>query len=181
MNNTNTDKHMKDGKNNKTVILTSIAVVAVLCIIAVICWPIFNHVSGPVKDSSQPTASDYIKKGNLPSMTNEDIEKAKKNKQDASSFSVQVDSTGTMAKNSNILKLGIGNPLNNIDHCTVDILENNQMLFSSKDMEPQTYMTEMKLNKSLSVGTHQIVVRYNVYVNQKKIGSMDVKTKIVVG
>lgn len=157
-----------------------IAIIAITVIVAVgaIIAGIYYHNNNKTTPSVSQS-DNVIKKGNLPSMTKKEIENAKKAKKDPSAFSVQVEPIGKISKDSKVLKLGVGNPFNNVDHCTVQIMENNKVLFTSKDMAPQTYMNEIPLSQKLSSGDHNITVRYNVYINKNKIGSMDVKTKVV--
>lgn len=150
----------------------------VICIVIIIFLLVLRGCCQDKKSSTQYNSSDIVLNGSIPSLSREELLNQLQKKQDASMFTVQVVSGGTIETNGKTLKLTVANPGSNQYSCIVDILYKNEILYTSPILPPQSYIEQEKLNNPLPNGEHKLTVRYHVLDGDEEIGITDVEVLV---
>lgn len=190
----NTDKNKKvitsedkiKSTNTKTTVLIIFAVVITLLLLlhCLFCSPcnisanssLYNEQIPFVTD---PSTGDTVMTGNIPNLNEEDLKAALKQKQDDSSFTVQVVSEGEIKAGSKDLYLTVANPASNKQDCRIHLLMDGENVYTSPVMPPKTYITHETISKELDRGNHRVIVKYFVVDEAgKEAGIAEVEAQI---
>jgi hypothetical protein len=117
--------------------------------------------------------------GDLPNMSDEQIREHLKQKQDASLFTVAVNAEATLEKGSKILNLMVANPEKNSINCYFEIVDKEEVIYTSPIMKPKQYIQTAKLSKVLLEDTKKLIVRYNVVYQDNIIGVVEAEIQVV--
>src|SRR5690606_23949920 len=113
--------------------------IGVLVLVIILLLLIQNFLSVP-EGSNQKTdpiarpGIGEVMEGDLPNMSDEQLREYLKNKQDASLFTVAVNAEATFEKGSTILNLMVANVEKNIVDCYFEILDKDEVIYTSPIM-----------------------------------------------
>ena len=153
-----------------------------VAIILALLFILLNRSSdpaNPVEDAKPRPGIGQVIDGDLPNMTDEQIKDALKKNQDASMFTLAVDSQSTYEKGSKILYLMVGNSDKNSLDCFFEIIDNGEVIYTSPQMKPKQYIKTAELSRELTEGTNKLIVRYYVSYQDTIIGNPEAKVYVV--
>ncbi len=143
----------KAGKGHKGIwILTVLVLIALLVLTTCILMK--------EKGSTMAGPSGNVIQGARPGLSQEEKEALIREQQDKSMFTLSFDSAGTVNSDGQSASLYVANLACNRLHCHFELVVGDEVLYTSPDMAPDTYMVEMKLARALSPGTYKVVIRH---------------------
>jgi hypothetical protein len=129
----------------------------------------------PNNDKHIPSGSVIY--GDLPSMSKQEILDMLKKKQDASKFTIQVNSEATFKSGSSTLSLLAANPAVNSVDCYLEILNGDQLLYTSPYLKPRQYIKTAKLSVTPK-NKEKLIVRYNLVFNGQNVGVVEAEINV---
>lgn len=164
-------------KRNRWFIFGVVIVVALILFLIRSC----GHDSDP-DDKSNPRplpGGGEVLDGDLPSMSDDAIRAYLKEKQDASMFTVTVNSEATLRKGSKTLQLLVANPERNSLECYVEVVHDGETLYTSPLMKPKQYIQKAELSKPLVGDKNKLIVRYTIVHQGEIVGVQETEITAV--
>ncbi|MEF3302513.1 hypothetical protein [Paenibacillus sp. GYB003] len=174
----NERNHQKNSRNrNRWIGVGTILMITVLFILLRSC----QHDSDP-EDKKKPVplpGGGEVLDGDLPHMSDEAIRDYLIQKQDASMFTVTVNSEASIQKGSKTLQLMVANPKRNSLECYVEVIHDGETLYTSPLMKPKQYIQKAELSKPLEGGKNKLIVRYNIVHQGEIVGVQETEIMAV--
>lgn len=169
-----------DKKKRLTKIIVGILIVLFLILLLFsFCSKQGGQISG-----SLPGYDESISQGIIPGMSKEEVDQILQTAADESMFSFQINSKIEMSSSKGDAKVLIGNPPNNTYDFHVEIFldETKELLYKSGKIPPNHHVENIKLEKSLSKGTHTATAYFNIYdkSGEKVVGKSAAGLNIIV-
>lgn len=180
MNPDNESKRNPERKLNiKADILIGLSIVIILLLLLCKgCQASEGKTSGPTIPTAHVT-TDVIQ-GDIPELTDTELDALMQSQTDDSMFTVQAVSTGSIQAGSTQLQLTVANPQNNTHACRFDLLIDGENLYTSPTLQPQTYIQSMDLNRTLDPGEYTAIVRYSILSDSGDVtGVTEVEVKVI--
>jgi hypothetical protein len=149
-------------------------VAIILLLLLLLCWwkLIPDKKVEDVKPVERPGIVEVLD-GDLPTMSDEAIKEYLKKKQDASMFTIQVNSEASFKEGSKTLSLLVANPEKNTADCFVELLYNGEVILTTPTLKPKQFIQTAELSKALPSGNNKVIVRYNVVYKGSTIGVVE--------
>lgn len=158
----------------KNMIIASLVVVIMVMAVLSLLTPEPAEES-PIAKPGQGT----IVEGEIPNMSNEEIKQYLKQKQDATMFTIQVNSESYIEKGSTKLELAVANPEKNSLDAYIEIVDDDEVLFTSPIMNPNQYLETAELSRTIEEDK-SIIVRYNVVYEGNIVGVVEAEINVKV-